>query len=112
VSGQLKILLDECAPRLVKTRLPAFGIRTVQEMDWAGIKNGELLALAEVQLDVFVTADKRLRYQQNLAGRRLAVIVLPSNQVPIVAVLLPVIEQALQSAQPGAVIEIPLPSTP
>jgi len=112
VSGQLKILLDECAPRLVKTRLPAFGIRTVQEMGWAGIKNGELLALAEAQFAIFVTADKRPRYQQNLAGRRLAVIVLPSNQVPIVAVLRPVIEQALQSPQPGVVIEIPLPLTP
>ncbi len=112
MSGQLKILLDECAPRLVKTRLPALSIRTVQEMGWAGIKNGELLALAEAQFDVFVTADKKLRYQQNLLWRRLAAIVLPSNQVPIVAVLLPVIEQALQSAQPGAVIEIPLPSTP
>ena len=111
MSGQLKILLDECAPRLVKTRLPAFGIRTVQEMGWAGIKNGELLALAEAQFAIFVTADKRPRYQQNLAGRRLAVIVLPSNQYPFRRVAA-VIEQALQSAQPGAVIEIPLPSTP
>jgi hypothetical protein len=55
---------------------------------------------------VFVTADKRLRYQQNLAGRRLAIVVLPSNQVPIVATLLPEIERVLQSIQSGTFVEI------
>jgi len=108
----LRILLDECAPRLVKTRLPALDIRTVQEMGWAGIKNGELLALAESRFDVFVTADKKLRYQQNPQGRQLSVVVLPSNQVPIVENLLPTIEQVLQSIQPGTVVEIPLSPTP
>jgi hypothetical protein len=81
-------------------------------MGWGGIKNGELLARAETQFDVFVTADKRLRYQQNLAGRRLAIVVLPSNQVPIVVALLPVIEQVLQSIQLGTIVEIPLPQSP
>lgn len=104
--AQLRILLDESVPRLVKTRLPALGIRTVQEMGWAGTKNGALLMLAEAQFDVFVTADKRLRYQQNLEGRRLAVVVLPSNQVPIVAALLPEIERVLQSVRPGTLVEI------
>ncbi|MBI3603719.1 MAG: DUF5615 family PIN-like protein [Nitrospirae bacterium] len=79
----MNILLDESAPRLIKTRLPQFSIRTVQEMGWAGMRNGELLAVAEGQFDVFVTADKMLRYQQNLTGKRLAVVVLPSNQVPV-----------------------------
>lgn len=104
---QLRILLDESVPRLVKTQLPALGIRTVQEMGWAGTKNGALLALAEAQFDVFVTADKRLRYQQNLKDKQIAVVVLPSNQVPIVAALLPVIEHVLQSIQPGTIVEIP-----
>jgi hypothetical protein len=107
VPTQLRILLDESAPRLVKTRLPALDIRTVQEMGWAGTKNGALLVLAEAHFDVFVTADKRLRYQQNLKDKRLAVVVLPSNQVPIVAALLPVIEQVLQPIQPGTIVEIP-----
>jgi hypothetical protein len=57
----LKILLDESAPRLIKTSLPEFSISTVQEMGWAGLKNGELLALAEKQFDVFITADRQLR---------------------------------------------------
>lgn len=105
----MKILLDESAPRLIKTSLPEFSISTVQEMGWAGLKNGELLALAEKQFDVFITADKQLRYQQNLTGRRLAVIVLPSNQVPAVIALLPAIRQAINVVQPGTYEELTLP---
>jgi hypothetical protein len=106
----LNILLDGSAPRLIKTRLTDFSISTVQEMGWTGLKNGELLTLAERQFDVFITADQQLRYQQNLAGRRLAILVLPSNQVPMVTQLLPVIAQTLHDMAPGAFVEIPLPS--
>jgi hypothetical protein len=105
----LNILLDESAPRLIKTSLSEFSISTVQEMGWAGLKNGELLALAEKQFDVFITADKQLRYQQNLTGRRLAVIVLSSNQVPAVIALLPAIRQAINGIQPGTYEELTLP---
>jgi hypothetical protein len=105
----LKILLDECTPRIVKKRLPQFVIQTVQEMGWAGIKNGKLLRLAEGQFDVMISTDKNLPYQQNLSGKSLAVIILPSNKVPIVVQLLPTLEQALQIVQPGTFLEIPLP---
>ena len=105
----MKVLLDECTPRVVKKRLPTHDISTVQEMGWAGIKNGELLTLAEAQFEVFITTDKNLRYQQNLAGRALAVLVLPSNQVPVVERVLPAIESALQTIKAGDYIEIPLP---
>jgi len=105
----LKILLDECTPRLVKKRLPQFFIRTLQELGWAGIKNGKLLNLAEGQFDVLVSTDQNLPFQQNLTGKKLAVIILPSNKVPIVAQLISAIEQSLQFIQPGTFIEIPLP---
>jgi len=105
----LRILLDECAPRIVKTRLARLAISTVQELGWAGIKNGELLARAEQRFDVLVTADQSFPYQQNLAGRRLAVVVLPSNQVPVVVGLLPDLERVLGAIQPGDVVEMPLP---
>jgi predicted nuclease of predicted toxin-antitoxin system len=105
----MKVLLDECTPRVVKRRLPMHDISTVQEMGWAGIKNGELLKLAETQFEVFITTDKNLRYQQNLMGRALAVLVLPSNQVPIVERVLPAVEAALQSIRTGNYVEIPLP---
>jgi len=105
----MNILLDECTPRIVKKRLPHLAIRTVQEMGWTGIKNGALLKLAEEQFEVFITTDKNLRHQQNLAKRKLAFILLPTNQVPIVTALVPEIEAALNNIQIGDFVEIPYP---
>lgn len=105
----MNILLDECTPHAVKKRLPHLAIRTVQEMGWSGVKNGELLKLAEQQFDVFITTDKNLRYQQNLAAIKLAFVLLPSNQVPIVIALLSKIEEALKTIQMGDFVEISKP---
>lgn len=104
----MKILLDESVPRILKLRLPQLNISTVQEMGWAGVRNGELLRRAEERFDVFVTADQNLRYQQNLSGHKLAILVLPSNQVPLVVRLVPVVEKSLMTIQPGAVVDVPL----
>lgn len=106
----MRILLDECTPRVVKKRLPGLDIRTVQEMGWSGLKNGELLAAVEGQFDVFITTDKNLRHQQNLTGRKFSVLLLPSNQVPIVEALIPAVEAALVTIQVGDFIEIPPPT--
>jgi predicted nuclease of predicted toxin-antitoxin system len=106
----MKVLLDECTPRIVKKRLPGHDISTVQEMGWAGVKNGELLTMAESQFEVFITTDKNLRYQQNLSQRKLAFILLPSNQVPIVEAAIPALEAALTVIKVGDFVEIPLPS--
>lgn len=96
---------------MIKRRLPHLAVSTVQEMGWAGLTNGELLRRAEGQFDVFVTADKRLRSQQNLSGRRLAVVVLPTNQVPVVINLLPQIERTIVGIEPGTIVEIQLSPT-
>ena len=103
----MRILLDECTPRVGKKRLPRREIWTVQDMGWGGIKNGDLLAKAEGQFDVFITTDKNLRYQQNLANRGFAILLLPTNQVPVVETLIPVIDAALDAVQAGDFIEIP-----
>ena len=104
----MKILLDESVPRLLKLRLPQLNISTVQEMGWAGVQNGELLRRADELFDVLITADRNLRYQQNLSGRKLAILVLPSNQVPLVTRLVPVVETLLITIQPGAIVDVPL----
>jgi hypothetical protein len=104
----VKILLDESVPRLLKLRLSHLDISTVQEMGWAGVRNGELLRRAEEHFNIFITADQNLQYQQNLSGRRLAILVLPSNQVPIVTQLLPSVETLLAMIQPGTVVNVPL----
>lgn len=105
----MRILIDECTPHIVKRRLPRFDIKTVQEMGWNGVKNGRLFSLAEGQFDVLISTDQNLPHQQNLTGKKLAVITLPSNNVTIVARLISAIEQALNSIQPGTFCEIPLP---
>src|SRR4029450_6233644 len=105
----MNILLDECAPHAVKKRLPHLAIRTVQEMGWSGVKNGKLLKLADQQFDVFITSDKNLRYQQNLATVKLAFLLLPTNSVPVVIALLPEIEAVLNTIQSGDFVEIQMP---
>ena len=104
----MKILLDECTPHVLKRLLTGFDIRTVQELGWGGITNGALLQLAEEHLDVLITSDQNLKYQQNLADRRLAIIQLPTNQVPLVTRLALKISEALSVIKAGEFIEIPL----
>jgi len=106
----VKILLDECTPAVVKRRLPHRDIHTVQEMGWSGIKNGALLIAVEGKFDIFITSDKNLSYQQNLTNRGFAILLLPTNQVPVVEALLSAIDAALDNAQAGDFIEIPLPN--
>ena len=74
----MKVLIDECAPKAMKYTLAAHGHEclTVQEAGWSGKENGELLALAEDEFDVLVTLDTNLKYQQNLAGRKIAIVIL------------------------------------
>lgn len=62
-----RILFDEDVPRDLRRDLSDFSIRTVQEEGWGSLKNGELLRAASRAFDVFVTADKNLQYQQNVA---------------------------------------------
>jgi predicted nuclease of predicted toxin-antitoxin system len=102
----MKIIIDECVPHIVKRRLPDRQIKTVQEMGWAGIKNGELLKLVEADFEVFITSDKNLRYQQNLENRKFAIVLLPSNQVPIVENLLPQIDEELEKIKSDDFVEL------
>ena len=56
----MRVLLDECLPRSLKRELVGYEARTAPEMGWASKRNGELLAVAVGQFDVFVTADRKL----------------------------------------------------
>ena len=77
-------------------------VKTVVEMGWGGITNGKLLALASQQFDAFLTADKNLPYQQNIAKLPIAVVVLAahSNELPHLLPLVSRIEETLASLQP------------
>jgi hypothetical protein len=85
-------------------------MRTVAEMGWAGVKNGELLrrAAAHAQFDLFLTVDRKLEYQQNFQGVPLAVIVIhaPSNDVAVLRPLMPAVLAAIGNARPGVVTHV------
>jgi hypothetical protein len=75
----MKILLDECVPWPMHKLFAAHDCTTAKKRGWGGIQNGELLRLAQGKFDLFITADQNIRYQQNLAGRRIAILELTSN---------------------------------
>jgi predicted nuclease of predicted toxin-antitoxin system len=105
----VKVLLDECLPRYLKTALVGHEVRTVRESGWSGLKNGELLNLAEAQFDVFLTSDQNLRYQQNLAGRRIAIVELPTNTLSVVQILVPGSLSILKTIRSGDYLPIKRP---
>ena len=102
----MRILIDENLPRQLKRMLSEHVVFTVQEMGWAGIRNSELLIKAEVHFDVLLTADKSLRYQQNLSGLKLAIIIFPTNRLKFVEALVPRVEYVLSIVDKGKVVEL------
>jgi hypothetical protein len=109
----MRIVLDENLPRpLVRIFGPGHQVVTVQELGLAGMANGALLARLEGHYEVFVTADKNLRYQQNLTGRGLAIVELPTNRLRILMTMTADIVSAVTSATSGSYTQVPLPTPP
>ena len=104
----MKILFDECMPQPLRRRLAEFEISTAQEMGWGRVKNGDLLKLAEDKFDAFLTSDQQLKYQQNLKGRKLAILVLSTNRWPQVKARTQEIIAAVLELKPGDYVELTL----
>ena len=85
-------------------------VATVQGRGWRGILNGELLRIADESFDVFILADKSMRYQQNMDSRQIAIIELPTNRWPLLLPLAPRVAEVVQNAQPGEYIIVDLTS--
>jgi len=104
----LKLLLDKCVDRRLAAHLTGLSVRTVADMGWSGIKNGQLLALAQSEFDIFVTVDRNLSFQQHLPKFSVAVLLLvvPSNRLADLIPLVPSIIAALPTAVKGAVSKI------
>jgi hypothetical protein len=105
----MKVLLDECIPRKLKSALAGHDCTTAPEAGLAGQKNGRLLSLAETAgFDLFLTMDKGLQYQQNLAGRRIAVLIVRarSNRLEDRLPHLEAWRSIMGSIQPGEVIQV------
>ena len=109
----MRVLFDKNVPVGVRGFLPTHEVRTVVEMGWPDqLANGELLTMPEqAGFAVMVTSDQNIRYQQNLAGRRLALVILGSNIWPIVRQYGAVCAARVDQVKPGECyfIEMPLP---
>jgi predicted nuclease of predicted toxin-antitoxin system len=106
----MRLLLDECVPRKLKSFFVAAGhdCETAREAGYGGMANGELLAQAELLFDVLITSDRNLRYQQNFKGRVIAILVLAahSNDISDIEQLIPDALTALKSIKAGEVVEV------
>lgn len=99
----MKIILDESAPQKLRLLIDnRHVVVTTWFQGWSGLKNGALLAAAEeAGFDLFITADQELGYQQNLTGRRIALLVLSTNNWGVVKVQIGKIATAIDAAVPG-----------
>jgi len=104
----MRILLDESLPKELQSELGGHDIRTVQEIGWSGLKNGDLLARGAILFDVFLTADQNLQFQQNLSALPLAVVVLvaKSNRIDDLRHVIPELLDALVSLRSRTFVRI------
>jgi predicted nuclease of predicted toxin-antitoxin system len=106
----MKVLIDECAPRALSHFLKRHGHEclTVQEAGWAGKQNGDLLKLADAKFSALITLDTNIRYQQNLTGRKIAIVMLHarSNRLSELSPFFGACAEALQNIQPGDFVDV------
>ena len=105
----MKILLDECIPRKLKPLLVGHACRTVSEAGYAGKKNGELLQMAEhAAFDVFLTLDRGILHQQNLAARKISLVLLrtPSSRLSDIKPFVPALLDLLSKITAASVHKI------
>jgi len=104
------ILFDHVTPQGLARSLTGHTVTKAKDRGWDALTNGELLDEAErAGFHVFLTADKNIRYQQNLTGRRIALVVLSTPQWPVVRLQLEKIAAAVNAATPGSYAEVEMP---
>ena len=105
----MRVLLDECMPKRFRHELHGHVVATIPEMGWSGKKNGELLALMiAAGIEVLLTVDQNLRYQQNLNASPIGLLVLlaKTNKLQDLLPLADAVRAALATVTPGTVVEV------
>lgn len=110
----MRVLFDKNVPVGLRRFLTAHEVHTVVDLNWRPqMENGELLDAAEAaNFEVMITADQNIRYQQNLIGRKLSLIVLGSNIWPIVKNYAEIGAVKVDAATPGSYTSIEMPASP
>ncbi|MGA2415595.1 MAG: hypothetical protein ABSF59_14180 [Candidatus Sulfotelmatobacter sp.] len=106
----MRILFDHGTPSGIARSLSGHEVTEAIDRGWERVSNGELLNLAEAAgFDVLLTTDKRIRYQQNLTGRKIAIVVLGNPTWRMVRLYLDRIASAVSGAAPGSYAEVEIP---
>jgi hypothetical protein len=107
----MRVLFDNGTPRGVAAVLKDHVVEEARAHGWDTLRNGELLDAAEAAgFDVFVTTDRNLRYQQNLSGRTIALVVLNKGRWRLIKTRLSAIAAAVAGATPGSFAEVEIPA--
>ena len=102
----MRILFDQGTPVPLRQLLSGHSVSTAYEMGWSELANGDLLEAAEADFDALVTTDQNLRYQQALAGRRLAILVLPTTSWPRIRAHQEQVVAAIDALRPGEIVDL------
>ncbi len=105
----MRILFDECVPWPLHKLLSGHECTTAQRRGWGGLRNGDLLAQAEGEFDLFITCDQNLRYQQSLEGRRLPILELSTNDLRRIEAAADQLRAAMDLIQSGELRLLPIP---
>ena len=106
----MRILFDNGTPRGVAAALTDHTVEEARLHGWDTLRNGELLDAAEAAgFDVFLTTDRNLRHQQNLTGRKLAIVVLGKGRWRLIKNRLAEIAAAVSAVTPGSFVEVEIP---
>lgn len=100
----MDIILDENLPHYLKKVLSSHTVTTVSDEGWSGISNGDLIKRVDGVFDVLMTSDKNLRYQQNLSGRKVSIVEIYSNRLPLIKAIEDQISESVDSLQPGSYV--------
>ena len=105
----MRVLFDHNVPHKMRRHLEGHEVFTAEEMGWAELENGELLRAAETGgFRLMVTCDQNISYQQNMAGRRLALVVLSTNNWNILKMNLGPVLRAISAAEMGSFQFVPV----
>jgi predicted nuclease of predicted toxin-antitoxin system len=103
----VKVLFDQGTPASLRRALVGHAVETAYERGWGSLQNGELISAAEAAgFEVFVTTDRNLKCQQNLASRRIAVVVLLTTSWPRIQRDLPAVVAAVNGVAPAGYLEV------
>ncbi len=105
----MKVLVDECVPLKLVRMLSGHQFTTAQRKGWGSFKNGRLLSMAESEFDLFITCDRNLEYQQNLKGRKIAILFLSTNHWPTLKRRVALVQGALDSIKSGEFLPVEIP---